>query len=196
MEVGVISRLILFLACSWCALPVFSQDGTPEDKRQLQALLETVRNAVNTRDLAVLYECFSDSFSATMIDQKIVTTRKGLEDYYREVFTGDKAIVKSLVIAPEADALTRIHEGTFGTVYGRNVEKYELTNGKKVTLHSRWTAAVIKTDGKWKITAIHNGVDFVDNPILSETRKSRWYFLALGLFAGLAAGILIPWSPY
>ncbi|MEO6094284.1 MAG: hypothetical protein ABIW76_00935, partial [Fibrobacteria bacterium] len=73
---------------------------------------------------------------------------------------------------------------------------YELTNGRKFTLLSRWTAAVIKTDGKWKISAIHNGVNFVDNPLLAETRKSRKYFLALGVVAGLAAGILIPWSPY
>jgi hypothetical protein len=141
-EVTVISRLMLLLVCFWCSTPVFSQEGTPEDKLQLQALLETVRNAVNARDVNILNECFSEHFSATKIDQKIVTTRKELEDYYREVFTGEKAIVKSLVIAPEADALTRIHDGTFGTVYGRNIEKYELTNGKKFTIHSRWTSAV------------------------------------------------------
>jgi hypothetical protein len=196
MEVAVLFRLILILACSLCTIPSFGQEGTPEDKRQLQALLETVRNAVNTRDLKVLNGCFSENFSATMIDQKIVTTRQGLEDYYREVFTGEKAIVKSLVIAPEADALTRIHEGTFGTVYGRNVERYELTNGKKFTILSRWTAAVIKADGTWKITAIHNGVDFADNPLLAETRKSRIHFAAIGIVAGVIAGVLIPWSPY
>lgn len=196
MEVPVLFRSIIILICSCLSLPAFGQEGTPEDRRQLQALLESVRNAVNTRDLKVLNECFSENFSATMIDQKIVTTRKGLEDYYREVFTGEKAMVKSLVIAPEAEAITRIYDERFGTVYGRNLEKYELTDGKKFTIQSRWTASVVKTDGRWKIAAIHNGVNFVDNPVLTETRKSRKYFLAIGLVAGLAAGILIPWSPF
>ncbi len=38
-----------------------------------------------------------------MIDQKIVTARKGLEDYYREVFTGGKTF---LTIPPDSPTPT------------------------------------------------------------------------------------------
>ena len=92
---------------------------------------------------------------------------------------------------PVADAPTKIYDDRFGVVRGSNTEMYELANGNAYTFKTRWTATMIKDQGTWKILAIHNGTNFLDNPLLEAAEDSVYYFGGGGLVIGLILGVLI-----
>ena len=168
-----------------------SAQNQEQDHEQLRGLLEKTRDAVNSGQFANLMPLFHDPFAATTINQELVTSREELQGFFERWFKGDGAIIKKLTMDPEADAPTEIYDGKFGIARGSNTEVYELANGKTYALKVRWTATLIKDEGTWKILAIHNGTNFLDNPLLEAAEGSILYFGAGGLVVGLIAGVLI-----
>jgi len=187
-----IAAILLLLA----PLPAHAAagSGTEADHQQLRALLAVVRDAVNNRDVAALTPYLHTPFAATMITQDLITTPEELQAYYDKWMRGDNAFVKKLTIAPEADALTQIYDDKYGIVYGSNVENYELATGNNYTLHSRWTATVIKDDGRWKLLTVHAGINFVDNPVLAAATENTTLIGAGAGVIGLLVGLLLSWG--
>lgn len=172
-------------------LMAFSAPAQDQDREQLRGLLEKTRDAINSGQFADLNPLFHNTFSATMINQDLATSRDELQAFFKKWFKGDGAIVKKLTMNPVADAPTKIYDDRFGVARGSNTEVYELTNGKTYTFKTRWTATMIKDQGTWKILAIHNGTNFLDNPLLEAAEGSVYYFGGGGLVIGLILGVLI-----
>jgi hypothetical protein len=100
-----------------------------------------------------------------------------------------------LNIKLNADALTELYgepdNPNWGLVYGSGIENYQLTDGRKLDMKTRWTATVVKeADGKWRILALHIGANFYDNPIFAAVKESTKYYAAGGLAIGLMLGAL------
>ena len=58
---------------------------------------------------------------------------------------------------------------------------------------SRWTATLIRDNGKWKILNLHIGTNLLDNPV---TEAAKSYVSKVGIGAGLGGlvlGFLIAW---
>lgn len=168
-------------------------DAYAEDHKQLRELLVLLRDAVNERNAEALEPYLYSKFSATMIDQTQLTTVEELESYFEQWFEGDDAFIKSYSMNPEADELTQIYDGKFGIISGGNRESYELATGNNYTIESRWTATLIKDNDRWKLLAIHNGVNFTDNPVLATVEKFSLYLGIGGILAGLLAGLFCGW---
>jgi hypothetical protein len=66
------------------------------------------------------------------------------------------------------------------------VAEYNLL-GKNYELKSRWTATLVKVDGKWLLAGYHISMNVLDNAILSAAKSG--IYLAGG--AALVIGILI-----
>ncbi len=75
--------------------------------------------------------------------------------------------------------------------YGTTIDSLTFVGGKKIDLHSRWTATLYKENGQWKIVSLQFGVNVFDNPILSAVKKSIVYFSLGGILAGLIVGVFI-----
>ena len=164
-----------------------------EDHEQLRAMLVLLRDAVNAKDFRALEPHMYSTFSATMIDQNLLTTTDEFTRYFERLFVGDDPLITSLTMSPVADELTQIYDDKYGIARGGNTEVYELASGKTYTLESRWTATLIKDDDQWKLLAIHSGVNFLDNPILAAAGRASIYFGSGGLAIGLLAGLLFGW---
>lgn len=171
-----------------------SKTGSEADHAELRTLLTSITDAINVGDIKILTPHLHQPFSATLIDQQLVTTPAELQTYFDEWVGGEGAFIRKVVITPEVDALTEIYDGKFGIARGGNLEQYDLATGKSYTLKSRWTATVIKDDGKWKLLALHTGVNFVDNPVMAAVAGEGVTFGLVGGAAGLLAGLLLSWG--
>lgn len=161
-----------------------------EDHEQLRGLLEVTRDAINAGRFEALEPLFYETFSATMINQDLLTTPQEMQAYFDRWFKGDKAFIKKLTMDPQADDLTQIYDDKYGVARGSNTEVYELANGKTYTLKTRWTATLVKDAEQWKLLAIHNGINFLDNPLLMAAERSAYSFAAGGLVFGVIIGFV------
>ena len=93
---------------------------------------------------------------------------------------------KGYKVPPTPDELTIFHGGDTGISFGETVAEYRLL-GKSYELKSRWTATLVKQDGKWLLAAYHISMNVLDNPILSAAKSGIY----LGVVVALVIGILI-----
>ena len=195
------SRLIQILTAALMgvllsAYPSFAQTPVPaerEDHAQLRSILESVRESINAGEFEDVIAHFHSTFAATMIDQTLLTKPEDVKSYFEKWFKGEDAVIKKLTINPEADEKTIIFDGKYGLVYGSNKEIYEIAIGNTYEINSRWTAMLIKDGGKWKLLSIHNGVNFMDNPVLSAAEGSTLYFGIGGVVVGILLTLMVAW---
>ena len=106
---------------------------------------------------------------------------------------GPDARVKKATIDPEVDELTHLY-GNTGIAFGSSKDHFLLNGGMEFTQNSRWTATVVKRDGKWKVAALHVCVNLFDNPVLEmAVKRTAMYAGGLGLAVGLLVGLIGAW---
>jgi hypothetical protein len=63
--------------------------------------------------------------------------------------------------------------------------------GKEFEFNSRWTATLVKENGRWLLASYHVSLNALDNPLINGAKKSlMWAVVAAGVI-GLVAGLLI-----
>jgi ketosteroid isomerase-like protein len=186
----------LALAIAFCLLlaarPLSAQPASQAaDHEALRKLNTDVINAINTRDMQRVDALLNKPFMSTLVSQDSFTDVNRLKAYYDDLFTRPILRFKKITLAAEADEPAQIYTGTFAVARGSTNDVYELADGRTFTVPGRWTATVIKNGGQWKILAVHTGVNFVDNPVITAIEKSTLYFGAGGVGVGAVIGFLV-----
>jgi ketosteroid isomerase-like protein len=159
------------------------------DHDALRGLMKKVVQAINERDMKVLGACFAKEFVFTAIDQTVITNEEQLKAFNDKIFAGKDAPMKKIEIKPEADTLTKFLADNVGYCVGKSTETYTMKDNRAFTMVNRWTATVVKEGGEWKIAAVHSGVNFMDNPILTAKSMSFWHKVGVALHLSKA-----PWD--
>jgi ketosteroid isomerase-like protein len=181
----------LVLASSLLSAAAPAQERDP-DHEELRAMLRTVKQAVNDRQLPPLVGLLDRGFAITMLDQTLITEPRQLEEYFQRHFDAPGSVLKSVHIEPEAEILTAFVPGGVGVNRGTSTDTYTLKSGQQVVLKTRWSATLRKAeDGKWKIVLLHVGANVLDNPILGFAGRTRHLWGAGGLVLGALLGFLV-----
>ena len=162
-------------------------ESREKDHAELRELHQNVTKALNSADFSALQAQMGSEFDITFADQKYHGTIQSLKDYYAKLTSPDGPGIVSVHFEPQADTLTRFLGNDVGVTHGTSVDTFTKKNGDKIVLHSRWTATVVKENGKWKVAALHAGVDFLDNAILQSVQDR----LKTMIYAGAGIGILL-----
>ncbi len=155
----------------------------------LRELNQNVTKALNSADFTALQEQMASTFDITFADQKHLGSMQSLKDYHAQLTSPDGPGIVSMHFEPQADALTRFIGNDVGITHGTSVDTFTKKNGDKVVLHSCWTATMVKENGKWKVSALHAGVDFLDNPILQSVKGGLMSLVYAGAGIALVVGI-------
>jgi len=162
-----------------------------QDHDELRAMLKTVTEAMNSRNLDAIAPLFHDKFSITTVDQQVFTNLTDFKAYFNGLFAGDKALLKSINFNPTADELTAFIGEDIGLSHGASTDTYVFTDGDTRVMTSRWTVTLHKDGGKWKILNVHIGANLLDNPVLAAL-KSWLYKVGIGAgIAGLLLGFVL-----
>lgn len=180
--------LFVFLMC--VSVAAFAEENRDADHNKLRELKSKVTNAFNKRDAREIASCFTEKFSITTIDQTTLTSVPEIENYFYKFFVAKDAIVADLKVVPEASVPTEFVDSDNGYCYGKTIETYKMKDGRSVSMESKWTAALHRENGEWKIAAIHAGVDFLDNPVLDQSVAKIKTFATGGFAAGVVVTLL------
>lgn len=173
--------------------PAFSQENGAREKdhEEMRQLLADVTQAINTKDIDHIRNFFAKDYIYVGADQSAVTNREEFLAYYDQLLGGKSALLKSLNFQPKALMKTKFIQDNVGIVYGESDDTYVLANGHTTKVQSKWSATLVKEDGKWKVATLHNGVNFYDNPEITNF-INFWKMVAfVALFIGIALGFLI-----
>jgi hypothetical protein len=189
------NRKMLRIASVICAVFAISINASAQnieaDHEELRALLRSATEAMNSRNFDALAPIFHEKFSITTVDQKLFTNFADFKNYYAQLFNGPNAPLKSITFNPVADDLTEFIGGNVGLSHGTSNDTYQFSDGDTRAMASRWTATVIKDNGKWKILNVHIGTDLVNNPVVEAARGYVYKVGGGALIVGLLLGFVI-----
>jgi ketosteroid isomerase-like protein len=192
---------LLLIANLLHALPAAAQGDTPADPAQLAAIHTELRavkdrlvQAVNTKNVAALMADVTPDVAFTAINNDTVVGSDKVKAYYDKMLTGSSRFLNDFSLSAEADDLSRLYaNNTMAVATGRADAMLDLRagSGMKYTLPLRWTATLSRSNGPWKLAAIHFSADLSDNPYLAAL-SSFWKWVAAGTgLAGLAIGYFV-----
>ena len=191
---GLLAALILG------SVPLASASGQAKEDpahAELRNVLKEMKAAHNADDLEKLVSFLDDNVVVTWQNAKVTKGPKEVKDYYIAMTKGPDRVVQKSTIKPEADDLSFMHnDSNTAIAWGHSKDHYLLTDGTEFDQDTRWSATVVKKDGKWKVASVHISVNMFDNPILNIAIKKAGIWIGgiagvVGLVLGLIVGMVL-----
>ncbi len=183
------TTLLVFLAATLPVVAIEEKNG-PE-----RAALDTFRKelvkAVSENDLEGILSKLHPDVIVTWQDGQVCHGRKEVREFYERMEEGEKRTFQGYITPPTPDEHTILYSGdASGVVYGYNVGRFFLV-GKELELKNRWTATLVKEDGKWLMASYHVSMNILDNPLLNSVKKGAVYGIPTALAGGLIIGFFL-----
>ena len=194
MKTNVSSLVLGFI----CVAVVDAQEpvAQPVDEEAEHAALRLLRDeavaALNQGDVDALLEYvhLDVVMTAPSFDSDGTVSRghDGVRAYYDKMMTGPDRRANSVKIQLNVDETSIIHGGDTAIAWGSSLDTYDMVDGSEFTIATRWSATLVKQDGRWLIAECHISADMFDNPVLTIAVQRT--MLISGLVAGFA-GLLV-----
>jgi len=192
-------RFVL-LAFVWAlAVSASAQEGdvpAAEDPahQELREFRQQVVDAINKHDVDRLLTYLADDVIVTWQNGEVSHKPAGVRAYYDKMMLGDDPIVANMTTDPIPAQLTHLY-GDTGVSQGSSDDHFVLTDGREFTVHTVWTATLVRSNGAWKIAGFHASADMFDNPILwiAVRRTAIWTAVGAGLL-GILIGVVLVYA--
>ena len=166
-----------------------AQETPPEDAahNELRALRSEVLNAITQGEFDKALAYVHPNVVVTWQNNEVCRGHKGLKDFMNRM---GKEAFKSYKLPPTPDELAIIYGGDTALSFGKTVAQYKIL-GKELELTSRWTATLVKENGRWLLAGYHVSVNALDNPLLNAAKQALYWMGGLAGLLGLAIGWVI-----
>ena len=161
--------------------------------QELRQLRDGLMAAMNKGDLEGTLSYLDTNVVITWHNAEVSRGHEGVRAYYNRVMTGPNRIVDSFTCTINPDELTVLYGNDMGICYGSSDEHFKLANGKDLNVKGRWTATLVKENGRWLVASLHCSTNLFDNAVLDLAKKAARLIGVLCLVAGLLIGWLIGW---
>jgi ketosteroid isomerase-like protein len=169
----------------------------PEDPahEELRKLKRDLVDVINKGDIPGVLAYLDKDVVVTWMNGEVSKGPDEVKKYLERMTKGDKPIVKSYKTDPTVDDLTHLYgDKTVGVAYGHSNDTFVLNDGKEFTIGTRWSATLVKKDGKWLIANFHGSADVFDNPVLDIAIRKTATYVGIGAgIAGLLVGAGLMW---
>jgi len=158
---------------------------------ELRALRDSLVDAVNKKDIEALLRQLHPDVVVTWQNAEVSRKPEGVRAYLARMLHGSDRMVDDFTTSVAVDELTILHGGDTGISFGSSRDHFKLRSSQSFDLNSRWSATVVRHDGRWVVGAFHASVNLFDNPLLVGAQR-----LALGgsigaLIVGTVLGYLM-----
>lgn len=171
-------------------------EATEEEERvrgELLDLRNRLAKAFDARDLEALIDGLGSDVFITWQNGTRNNGPKEFREFYHEMVDAENSIVKRVSTTREFDGVPKLYGDSTAVVCGDIKEDFELRDGDKFTLESKWTATLVKTDDRWQVVSYHVSSNVFDNPMLTVAKKYLITFATVGSVLGFLLGALITW---
>src|SRR5262249_50289480 len=143
----------------------------------------------NAHDLDALLSFCHEDIVVTWQNAEVSRGREGVRAYYRKMMTGEQRVVDDLQANPTVDDRAILFGENTAVSRGQMNDHYKLRDGTDFALNSRWSATLVKEDGKWLVASFHASTNAFDNDILRMVaRKTTTVVGGAALVLGLLLG--------
>lgn len=184
-EIGLMKRILLITllgARLALAQPVHDQ---------LRALKDQAVSDLNAGNIDAVVQLADENIDFTAMDARASHGKAELKAYFEKMLKGPDAVVQSFKTTVEADRLTTMYGPDLGVATGTTVSDYRLKDGSNFQIKNRWTATLVRRDGKWLVGSFHSSANVFDNPLLDMSKKLCFLAAAVAGGVGLLGGWLI-----
>ena len=182
---------VLALLTLGLATQASAQEERSQDHDQLRALLKRGAEALTTRQLDPMAPYLHPEFTLVTVDNRKLKGIAELQAYLSELFDGEKPLLKSMEVRPEADELTTFLDDDSGIVYGASNDRYTFSDGDVREMTSRWSAVMQKDGETWKLVSVHFSANLLDNPVIDAAKNTARRMMIIVGGVGLAVGLTI-----
>ena len=189
--------LLLILGCLW-PKPSFGQEVTasanmPKDveaiHNELRALREDLTKALIAGDVDRQLTFAHKNIVTTWQNNDVTRGPGGLKAFLGKMDAGKQRVFQGYKQPPEADDLSIIYGGDTAIAFGSSVPHYKIL-GMEFDLKNRWTATLVKEDGRWLIASYHVSANVLDNPLLDAAKSALYWTGGITLVVGFVLGII------
>jgi uncharacterized protein (TIGR02246 family) len=189
--------ILLGMALGLLALgPARAQDKDPTKKedpahQELRNLRTQLVTACNKGDIDGVLPLLDKDVVVTWLNGEVSRGPQQVREYVERMIKGPNKIVERFETNPEAAELTHLY-GDTGVAYGTSKDHFVLTDGKDFVVPTKWSATLVKKDGKWVIANFHSSTSMFDNPVLDIAIRKTATWVGIGAGAGgLLVGFLL-----
>lgn len=98
--------------------------------------------------------------------------------------------IDEMTVQPDTDMRLIYNDGQMVIASGNMADHYALARGMDVDLHSRWTATLVKEDGKWLLVSFSASTNAFQNEVISlYLANTKYATAAIATVFGLLMGI-------
>jgi uncharacterized protein (TIGR02246 family) len=158
---------------------------------ELRALRDGLLDAISKGDIERELTFFHPNAVITWHNAEVSRGRDGIRKYMSRMLEGPDKAVESFKADVNVDELTALYGGDTGISFGSAVEHFAMTSGRTFDLSARWSATLVKHDGRWLIASLHASDNLFDNPLLNMARRMAWWAGGIALLVGLGLGFVL-----
>ena len=158
---------------------------------ELRALRDGLLDAVNKKDVDALLRLLHPDVVVTWQNAEVSRKPAGVRAYLARMLDGPDRIVDDFSTSVTVDELTILHGGDTGVSFGTSRDRFKLRSGQAFDLDSRWSAAVVRHEGRWVVASFHASVNLFDNPLLVAAQRLAIAAGAGGLILGIVIGYVV-----
>lgn len=145
-----------------------NKDLTHQELRQLK---KDMQDALNELDVEKeLTRVTEDAVFTTMNGDRAVG-RENIRKYFEKMLKGPDSVVKKVTVNFEVDELAHLYGDDAAVAFGTSKDQYLLKDGTEFVVEPKWSATMVRQNGKWLIASFHYSTNMFDNPILIAQRK-------------------------
>lgn len=170
-------------------------DGGDAVRGELLALREAVIRAYEARDIEGVLAHVHPQVVATWQNGFRARGRDAVRKFFDDMMTGESRIVRDVKSRLDVDGAAIRHGDDAAVACGTLIDDFDLASGSRLHLESKWTATLVRLDGRWLIGSFHVSASIFENAVLAAVRSwATRLAVALGvvgLLVGAAAGLLL-----
>jgi len=158
---------------------------------ELRKMRDDMLAAIARSDFEAILPYLHPNVVFTPMNGEVSRGPQAIRAYFDKMLKGPDAIVKSIRLGVEVDRLADFY-GDTALAFGSSNDQYALSNGMDFQVQTRWTASLVRENGRWLITAFHSSANAFDNPILEKARQlAMLQWGGIGTAAGALIGALV-----
>lgn len=174
------------------APPAAATAPSPEAlHNEIRAIRDEILAAIAKGDFDAIVPHLHPNVVFTPMNNKVCRGPQEVRDYFNRMLKGPDAVLKSVKFDMKVDRLTDLY-GDTGLAFGDSDAIYTLSNGMELPVTTRWTCALVRHEGRFKIAAFQASPNAFDNTILlQKTRAASFKGAGIGAVVGLLVGMIL-----
>ena len=156
----------------------------------LRALRDALIRATNESNIDALLGHLHPNVVVTWQNAEVSRGPDGVRAYLTRMTSGPNRVVARFQTNATVDELTILYGGDMGIAFGSSNDRFELTDGTNFDLNGRWSATLVREQGRWLVSNFHASTNLFDNPVLNLTKRYIIWAGVGGLLVGAVLAVL------